>query len=129
MAKRTVEERVSTLLRRRRNKWMGCRSQVVKAYMAREERSNLKMLFEKFGVKYWLEKKRIRVAYKIPWGVEFDVRNPSACPKAGTWNGMLECFIEVWNSTPPKERAEFLHVPYDEKNPVLNSNLTVKKEV
>jgi hypothetical protein len=97
--------------------------------MAKEERENCKMLFRKFGVKYTKEKKRLRVAYKIPWGVDFDVRNPGACPQAGRWNGALECFVEVWNSTPPQERADFLKVPYDPNNPVLNSKLAIKSEV
>ncbi len=120
--------RIDAMLRRKRNRFPRCWSRVVRSYMAKEERENCKMLFEKFGVKYPLEKKRLRVAYNIPWGVDFDVRNPGACSKVGKWNGALELFAEVWNRTPPKERADFLKVAYDEKNPVLNSDILVRGE-
>ena len=120
MSKRTVEERVSTLLRRKKNTWPKCYSRAVKSYMAREERGNCKMLFQKFGVKYWNEKKVLRVRHKIPWGVEFDVRNPAACPKAGTWNGFLECFKEVWSQTTPEDKAAFVEEMLEKTSPRRN---------
>lgn len=106
--KKTVADRVSALLRHEKGRFPRSWPRVVRSYMAKEERENCKMLFKKFGVKYWNEKKRLRVVYKIPWGVEFDVRNPAACPQAGRWNGALECFIEVWKNASPDEKREFV---------------------
>jgi hypothetical protein len=88
--------------------------------LARDERENCKMLFRKFGVKYWNEKKRLRVAYKIPWGVEFDVRNPAACPQAGKWNGFLECFKEVWSQSTPEEKSSFVEMMVEKWSPRRN---------
>jgi hypothetical protein len=63
--------------------------------MAKEERETVSRLFREHGIKYTKEKRRLRVAYKIPWGIDFDIHNPAACPKAGTWNGPLECLMAV----------------------------------
>jgi hypothetical protein len=117
---RTVAARVSALLARKTGKAPRCWSRVVRSYMAKEERENCKMLFRKFGVKYWNEKKRLRVAYKIPWGVEFDVRNPGACLLAGTWNGFLECFKEVWGQSTQKEKADFVETMLEKTSPRRN---------
>ena len=88
--------------------------------MAREERRNCKMLFQKFGVKYWLEKKVLRVKHNIPWGVEFDVRNPEACQKAGTWNGPLECFKEIWSQSTIEEKKDFVETMLEKTSPRRN---------
>jgi hypothetical protein len=114
------DARVSAVLRRKKNTWPRCWPRVIRSFLAKDERENCKMLFEKFGVKYPLEKKRIRVAYAIPWGVEFDVRNPSACPKAGTWNGALECFKEVWSQSTPKEKKDFVEDMLEKTSPRRN---------
>lgn len=114
------DARVSAALRRMTHRAPRCYSRIFKSVLAREERENLKMLFKKFGVKYWSEKKRLRVAYKIPWGVEFDVRNPAACPQAGTWNGFLECFKEVWSQASPEERRDFVEAAIEKSSPRRN---------
>lgn len=102
------DARVSAALRRRTHRAPRCYSRIFKSYLAKDERENCKMLFEKFGVKYWVEKKRLRVIHKIPWGVDFDVRDPAACPQAGRWNGALELFAEVWKNSTPEEKREFV---------------------
>lgn len=106
--RKRFDARVSAALRRKTHRFPRCYSRIFRSFLAREERENCKMLFEKFGVKYWAEKKRLRVLYKIPWGVEFDVRNPAACPQVGRWNGALECFVEVWKNASPEEKREFV---------------------
>jgi hypothetical protein len=120
MSNRTVEERVSTLLRRKTHRWPRCWSRVVRSYMAREERANCRMLFRRFGVKYWKEKKRLRVLYKIPWGVEFDVRNPGACLLAGTWNGPLELFTEIWKDSTEQEKSDWVETMIERVSPRRN---------
>jgi hypothetical protein len=120
MPKRTIYERVDAVLRRKKGRFPRCWPRVVRSYMAKDERENLRMLFQKFGVKYWLEKKRLRVVYKIPWGVEFDVRNPGACPLAGTWDGFLECFKEVWGKSTQEEKKDFVETMIEKTNPRRN---------
>lgn len=88
--------------------------------MAKEERENCKMLFKKFGVKYWNEKKRLRVRHNIPWGVEFDVRNPAACSQAGKWNGPLECFEEIWSQSTTEEKKDFVEAMLEKTSPRRN---------
>jgi hypothetical protein len=118
--KRTVAQRVSALLDRKKARFPRCWPRVVRSYMAKEERENCKMLFQKFGVKYWGEKKRLRVAYKIPWGIEFDVQNPASCPKAGTWNGFLECFKDVWSQSTLEEKTDFVETMMERTSPQRN---------
>jgi hypothetical protein len=92
----------------------------MRSYMAKVERENCKELFKKYGIKYWNEKKRLRVAYKIPWGIEFDVRNPAACLFAGTWNGFLECFKEVWSWSSQEEKMDFVETMIERASPRRN---------
>ena len=69
------------------------------------------MLFRslrEYGVKYTKEKRRLRVAYKIPWGIDFDVRNPGTCPFAGTWDSALELIECMWSEATQQERADFI---------------------
>lgn len=100
--------RIMRILDRKKNTSWRCWPGAVKAYMRADERQTVRRLFREYGIKYTKDKRRLRVFYKIPWGVEFDVRNPSACPKAGTWNGPLECFVQVWKDSTPAEREDFL---------------------
>jgi hypothetical protein len=110
--KMTLHQRIDKILRRKKNTRWKCWPRTIKSYLNKQERANCRMLYAKFGVKYWNEKKTLRVRHNIPWGVEFDVHNPAACPQAGKWNGPLEMFIEVWKESTPRERADFIET-YD----------------
>lgn len=110
--KRTMAQRIHAVLHRRKNTRWRCWPRIIKSYLAKEERADVARLFCEFGIKYTNEMRRLRVAYQIPWGVPFDVRNPAVCPQAGTWNGWLECFKQVWKESTPGEREDFLQA-YD----------------
>ena len=94
-----------------------CWSHIVRVFLAKEEREVIQRLLREFGIKYTKEKRRLRVAYKIPWGVDFDILNPVACPKAGTWNGALELFCQVWKDSTLGEKREFVQqaLPLDSR--------------
>jgi len=96
MRNRTIRERVQAICDKPWN-GRGCKSwsHAIRIYMRREERETIARLFEKYGIVYTSTMRRLRMAFKIPWGVPFDLRLPAACPKAGTWNGALEIFCEV----------------------------------
>lgn len=110
MSRKTKGQRVVEIVNRslKRNTHHRCWSRAVKSYFSSEERQDVRRLLRRFGVKYTKEMRRLRVAYKIPWGVPFDVRNPAACPQAGTWNGPLEMFCEVWKDSTQEERRDFV---------------------
>lgn len=82
---------------RKRNKPSRCWPHAVKRYMSANERESVIRLFRQYGIKYTKEKRRLRVAYKIPWGVDFDIHNPATCSKAGTWDGATEILMDVLN--------------------------------
>lgn len=63
--------------------------------MRRDDRATIRRLFAEYGIIYTEVKRRLRVHHKIPWGVDFDVKNPAACPQAGTWNGGMEILKAV----------------------------------
>lgn len=105
---RSKDVRVRMITGRTKNTAWKCWPRAVKSYLASDERETVRRLFRKYGIKYTKEKRRLRVLHKIPWGVEFNIRHPGACPEAGTWNGGLECFLQVWSDSTPEEKTAFV---------------------
>lgn len=94
--KRTVERRATAVTEKPWNgHGLNSLSHVLRVYMRRDDRETIRRLYAEYGIVYTKTKRELRVAFKIPWGVDFDVRNPAACPEAGTWDGHLEILKDV----------------------------------
>lgn len=91
---RTLGERVMAF-REPGHRFVRCTPRVGRAVLHQDERETIKRLFLEYGIKYTKTMRRLRVHYRIPWGVPFDAKNPAACPEVGRWNERWELLQEL----------------------------------